>query len=657
MKVKAIAAMAALVSVCGVSVADVSAAAVDPLRFPDYFQTVTATFASQEDASRAEISIAPLPDGASRAFGARWDDTTPRHIAKAAMLERAGVKGSFYIVGHGGIGADGVKAPFRATGILDLIRHGHAIGNHSLTHKHLMNLSPEAVFRQMLLSRIVLECDTDHSIVSFAAPFGWAPTKWPADEVKTLAAKMLVECGMWVSGDNPITSAGVPEDVWYPAHRFSANDRKPNRALFLKGLKSQTDAADASPLSPRITLGTHSWCDEAGNAVQERLLRENCIRPDWVQMNDYEYGAYRYSAINGSARRTSVSGNRAVFTVKRFSPAALGDSIALSIAISASPTSVECGGRALERGANGTWRLPHDASRRTACRIGMAGEGGKCAEIPGVELAVRPDVVSGKVRVTVANKTDKPIGDVYGVVHLPPEFADRRRTFRLKSLAAGGRDERVFDCGAAEPSVYPVGMAMYAASADFTRDGERERIWAVAEAAPKAPRKTLPKDVAWVTKAVPAGSIGEETIKAVSAGTGPLSVMEGGLEWVPRTGTVEDAWGLVTPQAPRKGKSDASANVGERAVAFQFVAREGVKTTLVTNAKARGRNADLYLNGERLEVSGNKTVLPVRPGVNRLAIRYAESGGDSPMPIVAAVCENGSLDAPCECVPFADGAR
>ena len=65
--------------------------------FPSYRQTFEATFASAEEAARAECAIAPLPGGAELAFGCRWDDSSNAHLAKAAMMGRAGVKGTFYV--------------------------------------------------------------------------------------------------------------------------------------------------------------------------------------------------------------------------------------------------------------------------------------------------------------------------------------------------------------------------------------------------------------------------------------------------------------------------------------------------------------------------------------------------------------------------------
>lgn len=625
-----------------------TAAADNPLDFPEYTQSVIVTFATPDDATKARMTLAPLPDGASRSFGTRWDDTTTAHIPKADMLESIGAKGGFYITAGSGI--KGRSQSFRYAGVRSLVERGHAVGNHTMSHPFIVDLSPEAIFEEILMARILLERDTDHSVVSYASPYGWHSSRWLDRSVLTLAVKMVNECGMWVSADNPMSQFGIPEDVWYPAHRFSANDRKPDRKKFLDGFKAQTAVAERSPLSPRITLGTHSWCDAAGNALQAKWLKEKCIRPDWAQMNDYEYGAYRYSAINGTVRRTAVSGSKATFIVRRFCPAALGDAIPLSVSFSPAPLSVTCGGRPLEKRPGATWRLPHDASRKPVDKVGLAESDGKCAKIPGVVTVIRPDATSKKVAVSISNKTDSALEDIYGVIHLPPEFKRRRRTFRIATVSAGETAERTFDCGAAEPAVHPYGKAMYAASVDFSRKSSRERIWSTASTQ-KAGGILLPADAVMLTPIVPATALDNDALKSISAGSGALKPI-GDVRWAPRTSTEQDAWYLVTPHSGKMSEAETAIakEGGARAITLQFRARKDGGVTLFTNA--RSRLAKLYLNGTEIALSGGKAILPARAGTNRLVLKMPVAAGKYTAAAQLAVCEDGRIGSPCECIPF-----
>lgn len=475
------------VKFCGMLSAALSAftfaqAHANPLSFPEYEQELTVRFATPGEAETANASLLPLPGGAKCSFGTRWDDSSPKHLAKAAMLERAGVKGGFYLCGRefGKNGAKSRKDPFFRTGAKELVQRGHAVGNHTWTHPHMTRLSPDAAFRQIMTTRITLEDVSDHAVLSYAAPFGWQKKNWSDVSSRILVEKMLVETGHYVSGDNPL--GGIPPDVFYPANRFSANDRKPNYKAFMTGLAKQTMLAEDGK-SPRVTLGTHSWCDEAGNALQEAWIRKHCVRPDWVQLNDYEYGAYRYSYLNGKVSRKAHRDNVTLFSIRRFDPAALGDDIPLSISFSTPPLSVECGGMELKKDSNGYWQLPHDASRSCVAKVAVADENGVSEELADATMTIRPDGKASCVKVKIGNRSGSDFSNLYAVVHLPPGFSIRRRVFEIGSLAAGSSVERTVPFGDAEKSVRLVeGQGqLFASSLDYTANGARNRLWAMKE--------------------------------------------------------------------------------------------------------------------------------------------------------------------------------
>lgn len=436
--------------------------ACNPLGLPSYRQEVVATFADAASAAKAEMSVSALPDGASRAFATRWDDSTSNHVAKAAMLERAGVKGNFYLTGN-------VDAPVPAWA-RDLVAHGHAVGNHTLEHKHMHELSADEAYRQILLERIRLETALGVTVNSYVSPYGWGPPAWTPERKRDVLWS-VIWTGHWVSCDNPLRSLGVPGTTWMAANRFSANDKKPDRVLFETGLARQIAAADRDPLYPRIVLGTHSWCDAAGNAVQEDLLRTQCVRDDWVQLNDWEYGAYRYSALNAQVERRRANGGEARFSVVRFEPVSLASAIPLSIVFSTAPKSVFCGGRPLSQGKNGTWVLPHDPDR--AVRL--------AAIVRDSWQAVRMKLVfvPGRktVRAVLENRSDETLRNIAVAVMTPPGCDRRRLTFDVPELAKGANLERELSAGSA--------VGLFAANADFSAAAGRVRIWSTVRQAPR----------------------------------------------------------------------------------------------------------------------------------------------------------------------------
>ena len=110
-----------------------SQVAANPLSFPEYEQEIVAKFATPDEAASATVSLLPLPGGAKCSFDTRWDDSSPKHIAKAAMLERAGAKGGFYLCGRNfeKNSPASKKDEFFRTGAKELVQRGHAIGNHT----------------------------------------------------------------------------------------------------------------------------------------------------------------------------------------------------------------------------------------------------------------------------------------------------------------------------------------------------------------------------------------------------------------------------------------------------------------------------------------------------------------------------------------------
>lgn len=435
--------------------------ACNPLGFPSYRQEVVATFADAASAAQAEMSVSALPDGASRAFATRWDDATSNHIAKAAMLERAGVKGNFYLTGK-----PEVPVPAWAS---DLVAHGHAVGNHTLEHKHMYALSADEAYRQILLERIRLETALGMTVNSYVSPYGWGAPAWTPERKRNVLWS-VIWTGHWVSCDNPLRSLGVPGTTWMAANRFSANDKKPDRVRFETGLAQQIAAADRDPLFLRIVFGTHSWCNAAGNAVQEELLRKWCVRDDWVQLNDWEYGAYRYSALSAQVERRGADGGEARFALRRFEPVSLASAIPLSIVFSVVPQSVSCGGRPLVQGKNGTWILPHDPDRAVR-PVAIV-----CDTWRSVTLKLVPAQDRKTVRAVLENGSDETLRNIAVAVVTPPGCDPRRLTFDVPELAKGARLER-------EWGVEGTGE-LFAVNADFTAGSGRVRIWSTARRLP-----------------------------------------------------------------------------------------------------------------------------------------------------------------------------
>ena len=408
-----------------------SAVAAD---FPSYRQSFEAMFATAEESAAAECAIAPLPGGAELAFGCRWDDSSPAHLAKAAMMGRAGVKGTFYVSAN--------RTEFMESGILGkLMEGGHAIGNHTFSHPQLFELNPNAGFREIAENRVALETAVQRPVVSYVSPYGWG--KNPLDpQHRPALAESVVATGHFVTQDNPGSWGDEPPDAteFMPCWRFSANDSKPSRELFETGFREMLAKARETPDIPRFGLGTHSWCDEQGNALQETLLKEHCLNPDWAQLNDWEYGAYRYEAVHGGIRKVSVDGNRATFEATRFFPAFIGDTIPLSLRFSgAEPISAKTAESDLAKGERGTWTLPHaKEAGRLHDRIERADADGLCPAFPGLRVMVEPDEETGRLNVRIENQTGRDLRCIHVAAAFPPKWTIRKARTAADALPDSG---------------------------------------------------------------------------------------------------------------------------------------------------------------------------------------------------------------------------
>ena len=587
--------------------------------FPSYRQVFEAEFATAEEAARAESSITPLPGGAALAFGCRWDDTNPMHLDKAAMMERAGVKGSFYICPN--------DSEFVRTGLRKLMDGGHAIGNHTLGHPDLFTINLNAGFRAIAEGRVALETAIQRPVTSYVNPYGWGNNPLDPEHRATLLAS-LVATGHFVTQDNPYSWGKGPPDAiaFMPCWRFSADDKNPSRSLFEEGFRSMLAQASASPDIPRLGLGTHSWCGADGNALQEALLKEHCLNPDWAQLNDWEYGAYRYEALHGGVRKVSTDGNWAVFEATRFFPAWTGDTIPLSLRFSgAEPVRIRIAEAELARGERGTWRLPHakDAGRLHD-RIVRADADGLCEGIAGLRVSVDPDEPAGLLRVRVENRTGRELRRLRLVAAFPPKWSCRCAVADEESLPDGAARTFALEMGSIARRDYAYGAAYYPVSLDFTdRDG-LSRVWCEKTMPRVEVPETAPSRAARVWGPADATALAGVDWTAVSLPGAPLP---DAANWHVPKSSPDSIWSVVDDRRSVHGDAGAEARAlvadpaQGRFVVYEFEATEAKTLLLRTTVGAARRNAALWVNGKIVPFKGPNQTFEARKGRNRIVLR------------------------------------
>ena len=592
----------------------------DPLALPSYTRRIDVTFANAAEAERAKGWIAPLPDGARLSFGTRWDDTANSDVPKAEMLNTIGAKASFYFNG----GADKQDAFAKLGGTLrDL---GHAVGNHSQTHTYVQQLSPNGFCREVLDLRLMIERAINRTINSYVSPFGTQrnlidPAQQP------LFTKILVETGHYVTGDNPRADLGQPHVTWYPAYRFYANDEKPDPDELRKSAARMLAQALADPDAPRLTLGTHAWCGAAGNEIQRKFLAELCAGKPWVHQSDWEYGAYRYQAINGSVRKVATKGGVATFEVTAFDPAALSSDVALSLKFDPKPVRVGD----LAAGANDTWKLPHADGRTTVSAVDVADANGVSERFPGLTLALAADPAKDEATVVFTNGSKQPLSRVFAVLHMPPVWRKLRQTCDVGTLAPGAVWKRTFALGKRARADYAEDAAFWAASVDFASDGRVARLWARAETPGEGLGFVVPREG---SKASP--YLAQPwPVDGLKAGSDPSAPLPGGdAAWTNATHRLSgNAWFVIGETAMMAPDVRGLKRPLTRYIVWDFTMPAEGALPVRTNCGG----GTYYLNGrafdfKRTDARCATADLAVRAGKNRLIVCDLSYDGKRAMP-------------------------
>ena len=259
-------------------------------------------------------------------------------------------------------------------------------------------------------------------------------------------------------------------------------------------------------------------------------------------------------------------------------------------------------------------------------RVARVGADGRTAAFPGVTFTVAPDPKTGDLTVKLVNGGTAPLADIWCVVHLPPEWLTRRRTFRVAQLAPGGTFERTFPMGAGAHTLpRPVGPAPYAAEVDFTCAGVRSRLWATAET-PARPGHPNLSAAALHAGPMDRTEADDETLLRLSSERGALPPLGEHPRAAWRASAFPGAaWynasPLPRPYTPAETRLVYAGRAYE-VVAVQFEAPTNTTTILRATAPVWTRDAVVFLNGERIPLTSKTQKIPARVGFNRMIVKY-----------------------------------
>ena len=585
-------------------------------------EIVTAEFHTAEEAARARISIAPLPEGRKLAFTSRWDDSAWPHVARAEMFRRAGVTPMFFLNGD---------LKFYREAVPRLKALGARFGNHSLSHPFLMESGVNLMFEEVVENKIRLECFTDTPNTSFVIPYNWNCALEPGRAAKL--AKILVDNGIFVSSDWPLEAAGQPASEWMPGFTFKGNDSQPNDKEFYANLARAEADALKSPDYPKITFGMHSWSKPEGLLVQERWLKG--VRAehadDWWITDDAHYGAYRYEFHHAKTRKLGAKGTRATFAVERHDPAYLGEVQPLTYLFSPD--------KALKVVVRGGYAdcpaLPERIDRM---------ERGVSAKFPDLSLDVAVDEATGALEYDFKG----PASVVSVLVNAAPMWSEGRILVR----AAKAR----VSLGKANPAEdYREGNRLYVVSVDFVRDGRRGRLYATKTVA--GGRRSdggTPRDATLVLGPLGPSDCGSAKWAALALPSATLPNLGDGIHqcWRPmadrkRCGFFAAAYVPWDPSVSAEFKAALGrAEPKDRPVflaAVDFICEaDGEKDFLVNRAK--WEPCSYWLNGRHFESKGGVHRIPVRKGRNRLIYRWEWLQPWIPQACLLSVCADRDVN-------------
>ena len=590
-------------------------------------EIVTATFESAADAEKAVIGVAPLPDGKKAAFTSRWDDSWKAHIERSKMFKRVGMQPMFFIVGGKHFISD-VMPKIKA--------NGGRFGNHTVHHPYLLQAGVNAMFREVMLEKILVETGCDMPNTSFVMPYGWSSSLGRGREAKI--AKILVDAGIFVSSDRPLEVARQPASEWMPGNTFSANDSAPDETRYWRGIADGIAAVEKNPDYPKITFGIHSWCNPDGLLKQEQWLRKTIAdHPEFWVTDDAHYGAYRYEFWHLEAKKLGVTGKTATFEVQRHDPAYLGEVQPL--------TYVFGDVKAVKVETRGGF----DAATAMPEKIDVMKDGAS-EKFPGLKLKLSVDESKG----ALAYEFDGDAEVLQVVINPAPMWSEGRILAKeAKKSVKLGRENPLQE--------YQEGEHLYVVQVDFIRDGRRGRLYATESVAgTKAAVGGTPRDCTLVMGPMDGDHYDEAKWIALSVPEAALPDLGGAVDrrwrsmadrlrcgfsaaaYIPWDGGVPADFKAALKRATPKDRPFFLA-------AVDFICGADGEKDLIVN-RSRQEKTRFYLNGRLYDSEGGEFRVPVKKGLNRLIYVWTWSRPESPQAFLLSVCDDKSVDKAVEFV-------
>jgi len=592
-----------------------------------YAQEFTVEFATEADAGKAAVEIAPLYQGYEWAVGARWDDNRWTDLEMMRVLKNHGYKATWYLnettmdyfgPDYGLMAKDGGAANIGKR----LVQDGFSIGGHTLSHSWLEALNRNRVWWETMGIRVNREAETDRPIISYGTPFGFSRDITAGRDLFEDLDEMVVRAGYY-HGDGPDCFIGInylPPD---------GEEIDGEAAKYLADPKLRAG-------NPSMSLGYHVvYTTPEGWKRFEGQLAKYERRPTWWYCNWNEYAAYRWQALHTQVKTNRLGDGKLGVSLVRPELIELNDAVPLTFIIKGVPARAVKGirgkgtvGKLAPIGGAYAFNLGHDSPRALPVKIDQLATGqGVPAKFPFLSASLARK--GNELDLEIKNSGDEPVRDLRLVYRLPLAWKNglvKRKPADIPAKA-GAKDALALEPGRTEWP-YRAGETRYVAQLDFTRGGEPGRLYIVltepeAGSDPSYPRGRFLALGPLSAKLSEARAIGDAVSRPKGRTDRFLLPSGRSHAWARPAGRRVEWVGPET--ACTVGDSKSPDDQPYHYLLLTSVDSDGARQARVVGLS----NAFpvMYLNGK--EVSGD--VLELRKGANDLLLLYT-SGGDNYSP-------------------------
>jgi len=598
----------------------------NPLGIPEYDQLLTIHFSTPEEAKKAKTAFTDMPDQQTLAFSTRWDDSNPKHVRMAELLQKHQMKGTFYLTR--------ITPDFAEKTGKKILEAGSTVGAHTLTHPHVPKLLPNQMFFECMMIRPELEAMLNTNVIAFVLPGCQFGSKLePGTEM--LVGSVIQRSGYLATPEfwnDTEKRCKLPEGTCFSTNLFSADDRNPTEQKFTQGFKKQLERAAKAKL-PHVTFGIHTWQDDKGFALLDRMFSQHGEIPEFWYCTENDHAAYQYQFRHTKLIPEKNDGKVLTFRVRRISPHRLGSEIPVSLQIRPRPQSVTLNGTAILRSESGVYKLPHDPDRKTAELVELIRNDGNnplnntsfdSKKFPGLSAGIHWDDRTGQFHGFIQNNTRFKITNLHKTFYFPMKWKKNPPPMFTWDLMPGERDSFVYKPQESDLDPRPEtqeGNLPFVAQFDFLLNGKPIRIYATALKREHSELKACPRDTAVFLGPVKDEKLSEEKLidfsepGAVLRNLGETRL----LQWQKAFRNPVYRSYVVFPYSQQKEwLADArKAGNGTRLITFDF---EAISPRVYKLFCDERDIHSVYLNGIRLTSFKNGTPLKTIEGTNRILV-------------------------------------